>query len=185
MPFLTHLLEEIRRNPAAAAALGALLSSVVALLAVLGTMIATGVNFFTARRQVRATVVSAKRQDWINSLREELAKAIHLLSEISSLYDKWGDNQQFITEISDPAAPEPKALRNLQRDFSFSKARISLLINPQNENHALLCQELNLAYDMVHCPPALVKGIGKQIKAVVRISQTILKEEWGKVKSLR
>jgi hypothetical protein len=182
---LSELLHTVQENPDAAAALAAILSSLVALLAVVATIIATIVNFFSSRRHILATVVSAKRQDWINSLRDELAKAVLVLTEISTLYDKRLDKQQFIAEIPDPDDPARKALRELQRDFSLSRSRITLLLNPNDDNHTALRRELSLAFDMVHCPPEIVEGIDNQIETVIRISQLVLQREWEKVKRLR
>jgi len=182
---LAPLIQAIRDNPQAASALAAILGSLVAILAVMATMIATVANFWGTRSHSRATVVSVKRQEWINSLRDEMAKAVHILNEIAMLYEGRQERQQFIAEIADPADPARKTLRALQRDFSLSRARIILFLNPKDGEHTQLRTELSLAYDMVHCPPEVVQGIDSQIERVIEICQRILKSEWEKVKNLR
>jgi hypothetical protein len=64
-------------NPAAFTAIAVLASSMTALAAVIITPILTYLN---ARKQIRANLVSANRQAWIDALRDELAELFELLT---------------------------------------------------------------------------------------------------------
>src|SRR3954468_2624886 len=63
-------------NPAAFSAIAALAAAVTALAAVI---ISPVITYFISRKQIRATLVSANRQAWINALRDELAELFELL----------------------------------------------------------------------------------------------------------
>lgn len=172
----------IHKNPAAAAAVAAFFSAGVSFTAVIGGILTSlfafrgtqdqiGATLAVADNQIRATVLSANRQRWIDELRNEIARAIQLLQGMSDVFSKTPIDQ--------------KAVDLLRRDFVFSRAKISLLINPTEKDHQDLSQALNDAYDCVNNGDGAYRELFDRIANILETSQGILKKEWERVKTLK
>jgi len=162
---------ELQKNPAAASAIAAFLSALVALAAVI---IAPSVSLIATNRQVRATVRSTNRQAWINELRDEVAKALSLLTEAMAL-----------KKSSIPFEQRVKTL--VEYDYHLSK--VQLLINPNEADHRDLCNKLAAAMTALR-KYLIAEGndtseLEAVAKTIVTICQPILKREWERVKRVQ
>jgi hypothetical protein len=149
-------------NPAALSAITALATALTALAAVIISPIIT---YRTARNQIRATLVSANRQAWINGLRDELAELFELLT--------WKLLQRPGT-LSGEEGYKYEAEKRSRIRFLINKIRLRL--NVQEPDSQALLKYLSklqsadeLEFDEL-MERAVVKG------------QEILKSEWRRVK---
>lgn len=141
------------------------LSLVVAALAVfVGPIIQVAI----ARKQIRATVLSANRQRWIDELRQQISEFITLAGELNALA-KMGMNsgQTTVDKTS---------------KMQMCRMKITLMLNPRESDHQQLLALLRSAAVGIHQSEAEDET---NIPAVVALSQSILKREWERVKSLQ
>lgn len=148
----------------------AIVSSITALVAVI---VGPLVTVYVANKNIKSSVVSKNRQDWINRLRNEIAE---LLKEI-----------QYV-----PSAYEARTLTIEQaiekHGVILSKVEIiKLLINPKEADHEDLVRQITLASEKVIEAIKRKKGDADSFKTmssnIVTISQSILKREWERVKN--
>jgi len=156
------------------------LSLVIALLAVFfGPLI----HYVISKRQsktqikiandnIKATVLSRNRQDWINTLRDQISEFISILSSLAVTHT----HEEF--DVVDKQ-------RWYERGICL-QSKISLLINPMEEDHNYLVELLDKALDSTTQKASEMdhEQIGVYIGQIVEISQKILKREWERVKSL-
>jgi hypothetical protein len=152
---------------------------IIALLAViLGPLISFVIAKLTIRSQtriaaqnIRAEVLSRNRQEWINTLRDNIAQFISLIST-------------FAIEIKD--RNKKNTLDKMERVLLL-QSMILLLINPKEEDHGKLDA---LMRDAIACLGELEKGeTGEKNMPDIReemlqLSQQILKREWKRVKKV-
>ena len=166
-----QLINQIHNNPTTVLALAALMSAFAALAAVI---VAPTLGLMATNRQVRANVRSTNRQAWINELRNEIAQALSLLTEAMAMKKSSLSYEERIKTV-------------VRYDLHFSK--IQLLINPKEQDHRYLCT--NLAQAMLALNKYLVaeqddrSELENISKAILQISQPILKREWERVKGLK
>src|SRR5262249_8599449 len=103
-----------------------LLSLISACTALVASIVGPLVTFAVAKRQFNATVLSANRQRWIESLRDMLAELISLIVAVvvvkSSWKGKWNKGMAAI-------AADPALLQKLER-LVLVQWKIRLLLNP-------------------------------------------------------
>jgi hypothetical protein len=191
---LSSLLQDISAHKDALIPLGALLSGCAALIGSIVAGIAIVVSLTTSRRtltatinstnkqlqsnreiaerNVRADVISANRQDWINALRTEIAHALKDLRLIRTQFAHLDNAQR----------------REILSDFTFRQNMIHLLINPRESDHQRLCKTLSSALHSLATAKPDPDETAKKFDAfgdeIVAISQEILKREWERVKKL-
>src|SRR4029450_6123223 len=100
-----------------------LVSACTALVASIGGPLVT---LAVARRQFNATVLSANRQKWIETLRDMLAELISLLIAAVVVKAKWKDKWD---HGRGPFIADQKLLDKLQR-IVLAQSKIRLLLNP-------------------------------------------------------
>lgn len=193
MSGLSSFLNEIAAHKDAWIPFAALLSGVAAVLSSIIASIAILVSLRTSRRtlaatitsakeqlqanvdiaelNVRASVISANRQNWINALRTEIA---HALMDLRTLRTQYGhlDEQQ---------------LKEILSDFTIRENMIHLLINPKEEDHQKLCEALTIALGVLTTLPSNTeaeKKFDELGNKILSISQKILKREWERVKQV-
>lgn len=114
-------------------------------------------------------IITKSRQEWINTLRDELAEFLSILHNIDIKLDAEKRN------------PVDKDLRHLLSKSELKAAKIKLLINPNEEDH----QELvKLVEDATSNLGEDDDYLLKMNNKIISKSQDILKREWNRVKSL-
>lgn len=148
----------------------AIVSSITALVAVIASPFAT---VYVANKNIKSSVVSKNRQDWINRLRNEIAELLKEMQHVPSAYAA----QALTTE---------QAIE--RHGIILSKVEIiKLLINPKESDHEDLVRQISLASDKaieaINHKKGYASELEKMSSNIVTISQTILKREWERVKS--
>jgi hypothetical protein len=149
-------------NPAAFSALAVLAAVMTALAA---TIITPIIPYFTARKQIRATLVSANRQAWINALRDELAELFELLT--------WRLLQRPGT-LSGEEGYKYEAEKRSRIRFLINKIRLRL--NPLEPDSQALLEYLSKLCS------ADESTFDELMERAVAKGQEILKTEWRRVK---
>lgn len=149
-------------NPAAFAAITSLASALTALAAVIITPVLT---YFNTRKQIRANLVSANRQAWINALREELAELFELLT--------WQYHLRPGTYSGEEGYRYEAEKRSRIRLLT-NKMRLRLNPNEPDAQELLKDLERLQSFDESTFEDLMEKAVSK--------SQDILKAEWKRVK---
>jgi type II secretory pathway pseudopilin PulG len=136
----------------------------------------------------KAEAVARSRQDWINSLRDEVALFIATGDELAAASGK----------LRDKTPPTPQTPEDVQRskdlysqrysDFARSLmtaklhySRVQLYTNPTEKETDELLGAMNAYIQAsVNCEPTADLG-----GVVVRVTQTIIKNEWRRVKAMK
>jgi hypothetical protein len=149
-------------NPAAFTAIAALASAMTALAAVIITPFLTYLN---ARKQIRANLVSANRQAWINALRDELAELFELLV--------W----QFHLRPGTYGGEEGHRYEAEKRSrIRLLINKIRLRLNPNESDTQVLLGGLEALQSFDE------SNFDELMETAVSKSQDILKAEWKRVK---
>lgn len=149
----------------------AILSAFTALCAVI---LAPLVSMHVTRRQIEASVLSKNRQEWINTLRDELVELIVALRGLQTV---------MILPQEHRSANE---LKGLIEKITRREIKITLLINPKETDHAELIQLISdgllLAASASDHPKERIIEVERKIAT---LSQRILKREWQRVKAIQ
>jgi hypothetical protein len=141
----------------------------------------------TAQEKIsKSNALKTSRQEWINSLRSEIAHLLSVAHEIHSLaYDVkamkiGGDTEAAILSSWKDHREKSDKFYAFVAKARFHVSNIQLHLNPaESESQALQEQIEQLianAYEN--------QRIADQIDKIIRISQTILKKEWVRVKEM-
>ena len=146
------------------------IQAVSAVTALVAVIVGPSVAVYLAKRQIRASVVSASRQKWIDALREQL-------SEITAALRVIGLHRRFETI---PQVELDDRIENL----ALLESRISLLLNPNEEDHKEISAIIRQAIDKIGEGSERDKrvAIQAQLISLVAQSQVVLKREWKRVK---
>lgn len=150
-----------------------LLSVVVALTAVVvGPLISLRVakkqidsSKAVADLQARANVLSKNRQDWINTLRIEIAGFIASATMVLPMLLTQKDSLE---------------MHKLLSQLALHLAKTKLLINPEEEDHRILISKMEDVANHVFS----FKGQPHELTGeLVGLAQKVLKREWERVKA--
>src|SRR6202035_6015951 len=123
---LNAIVEFGSKNPAVLAAIAATMTAMAAVI------ISPLVTYLTARKQIRATLVSANRQSWIDALRVELSELFELLT--------W----QYLQRPGTLSGEEGYKYEAEKRSrIRLIINRIRLRLNPQEDDSRALLEHLN------------------------------------------
>lgn len=145
---------------------------VSALTALVAVIVSPVVSIYVARRQIRASVVSANRQKWIDQLREQLAE---LITSIRFL-----NLHRSLDHIS-----EAEWIERFQRTFLI-ESKINLLLNSNESDHITLSKTVREAIATMLETKEKKETSRKVVDltdSIVKQSQAILKREWERVKT--
>ena len=156
----------------------AVLGLVSASTALVASIVGPVVTLTVARRQFSATVLSGNRQKWIEALRDDLAELISLLATGLVVKSKWKDKWE---EGRGALNAEPALLDKFER-IVLVQARIQLLINPADADHQRLSEAIEVAAGRLRSEEARETETEADIRTIVRLSQSIIKREWQRVK---
>jgi hypothetical protein len=129
----------------------------------------------TARMQIRANLISANRQAWIDKLRDELAELFELLT--------W----RFLQRPGTYSGEESHKYEAEKRSrIRFLKHKIRLRLNPlETDSRSLLDLLTRLEESAARGSGGDDSDFEELLEAAVIKSQTILKAEWLRVKEGR
>ena len=149
-----------------------LISVITALVAVL---LGPLVQVYITKRQISASTVATFRQEWINSLRDEISLFI---GEWSKATIRWQRRD---------GESEQQQYDRLQ-SLSIHESKIAMLLNPKESDHMELLASIEKLKHLVNEEFAgipsttITETLEKAKKAVISNSQAILKREWSRVK---
>jgi hypothetical protein len=129
-------------------------------------------------RQFNATVISASRQKWIETLRDMLAELIALVAAASVLKSKWKDKWD---RGRGPLNAEPALLEKFEH-IVLAQSKIRLLLNPAEADHAQLHETIETTIARLRSEELLDTDTQRDIQTVTALAQAILKHEWQRVK---
>jgi hypothetical protein len=158
------------------------LTSVVGLVsastALVASIVGPIITLTVARRQFNATVISASRQKWIETLRDTLAELIALLRAALVVKAKWKDKWD---RGRGPLNADPAMLEKFEH-IVLSQSKIDLLVNPTDADHQLLYETIETAISRLGAEASLEAETQRDIQTVTRLGQAILRREWQRVK---
>ena len=129
------------------------------------------ISLLIARRQIRASVISTNRQAWINSLREAIASFLA--------------KEAIARNLNRLSHADSSSLGRIE-EITRLKWHISLLINPQEEDHSRLDSLLDKLTNTINNNNPDSQDVDANIddlrQEVIKLSQTIFKREWKRVK---
>jgi len=139
------------------------ISAVTALVAV---VVSPFVSVYVAKRHIRAAVVSANRQAWINQLREALAELVTGL--------------RFLNLRSQGLDAQEQWVERYQRTFHLT-SKIALLLNLAEADHKELHATIKQAGELL-AGTVDDEKLFAVTDRILELSQAILKREWERVK---
>ena len=148
-------------------ALAAVLSALVALVsATLGPWL----SWKIAKRQAVSTLRSTSRQQWLDTLRNEVADYHGMLYE-SGMRRTSGE-----LSVTD--------MHNLARELAQRLAKIELLLNPKEDLHNRLCWLLKEAHSETWSPDVQpdLERVRVRTDEALDVCKQILKTEWDRAK---
>jgi hypothetical protein len=138
------------------------------------------------REKSRAEFISASRQAWINSLREEVS---FYISGIFSVWDLWQQKNGRAEVLKEIKNPEYAMSELGEWSVRYGSA-ISMAQKHRTQIYLLLNPGEDLSKDLIGAVDAALKTVQKKSDPteantlIIRKLQPILKEEWERVKAL-
>lgn len=135
--------------------------------------------------KLRAEKRADNRQEWINTLRTDLASYIGAVMNTWNLHQMSAGRQPLQRELDSAQQREESSKWSYEYNMSLReverlKAKIKLLLNPTEEPSIALALLIDNAASIASSGKAVIAICDDIIKA----SQPILKDEWEKVKGL-
>ncbi len=157
------------------------LASVVGVISAATALVAsvTGplVTFHVGRSQVRATVLSANRQRWIDAFRDVIAE---FCSQVAVAVQV---RETLVRDGTFHLSTEPETLRQFER-LVFTATKIRLMINPLEDDHReLLAAMEDLLTTLRTASPSddVQPGAEAAGRRIIGMSHAILRREWSRV----
>jgi hypothetical protein len=140
-----------------------------ALLSSVGTLVGIIAQANTNARQIRATVVSANRQAWINALRDDVAEVVSLVEGYHRV--------QHIAGLIEQVVESERVRADYRRRAELALTRVRLRVNETEQDAKDLVGLLQIAV-------GAMKMDGPLRENITNAAQRILKAEWLRVKRL-
>lgn len=157
-----------------------LISVISACTALVASILGPLVTLSVAKRQFNASVLSANRQRWIETLRDMLAELISLLVSALVVKETWqGPWERGGHSV---VAGNPELLAKLER-IVLVQHKIRLLLNPNEDDHVRLYQTIDIAFKRLRDEGLSDAESAADVETIVNLSQSILKREWQRVKA--
>ena len=155
-----------------------LISVISACTALVASIVGPIVTLAVARRQFNATVLSANRQKWIETLRDMIAELTSLLVAAlvvkSQWKEKWDKGRGALNADS-------ALLEKLER-IVLAQSKIRLLLNPTEPDHQRLSHAIDAAFKRLQSEQTVESETEADIETITALAQSILKREWQRVK---
>ncbi len=153
------------------------ISIITAITALVAVIVGPLVTLRVTKMQNNASVIAKNRQEWINSLRDEISQIIVVIR-----------NLETIMLLPIEHRDRVKLLENGELG-KLKEAKIRLLINPHETDHAELIEMLHKALKLAMTDNENNKGKQESINnlenKIIKKSQAILKREWLRVKNIK
>jgi hypothetical protein len=146
--------------------------------ALVASIVGPVITLTVSRRQFNATVISASRQKWIETLRNTLAELIALIRAALVVKSKWKDKWD---RGLGPLNADPAMLDKFEH-IVLSQSTIDLLISPTDADHLLLREAIETAIARLRAEESLESETRGDIQNITRLGQAILGREWQRVK---
>lgn len=147
-------------------------STISAATALVAVVVGPAASIYVAKRHIRASVLSANRQAWINRLRDELSKFVRDVKHIPS-----AQSSGVLTSSEAIGRCEETLLR---------EEVIRLLLNPNEAEHKellrLMANARTRMINAVNANRGLADQMEEVTQPVVELAQQVLKTEWERVK---
>jgi hypothetical protein len=144
---------------------------VPAITTIAGAAIGAAISYLVGRQQFKANVVSANRQEWINSLRDtvsEYQSSVNGMTIFLSTKGEFGSNE----------------FHERFGRLEFLRSKIRLLINPNEVDHQKLVEIISRQKAGQLTDEEFSRILASQGE-LTAITQKILKSEWERVKKGR
>lgn len=148
-----------------------IVSSLTALVAVI---VGPLIQLRVAKRQIRSTTISANRQAWINTLRDNLATIRAYCSDVRELRAAQTNDPAMTAKIQEEA-----------RQAKILLAKVELSLNATEEDHQELIRTVERLWNISgSVVPDNTKGEEweRAVKDLMTVAKRILKAEWNRVK---
>lgn len=155
-----------------------LLSLISACTALVASIVGPFVTLAVAKRQFNATVLSANRQKWIETLRNTLAELLALLVAALVVKSKWKNQWD---KGRGPLNADAALLEKLER-IVLTQSKIRLLLNPAESDHERLHQAIVAAFKRLQSEESVDSETEADVEAITALAQSILQREWQRVK---
>lgn len=144
--------------------------------ALFGVTIGSVCSYFISKQQIKATVLSGNRQQWINTLRDCIAD-FQTKARIAIVEADLANHEE--TSAAANAANHDEAMKTMR----LLANKITLLINPKETDHAELILSLKeLESHCINGDPGNREKESILQEKITSIGQRILKREWERVK---
>ena len=125
-----------------------------------------------AKNEIKLEVLSKNRQNWINSLRDELSRFMGTIKTIDNKH-------RMMSGRAD--ANEINSFKDEINNLGALKYKIYLLLNPEEDDNKILLKKIEEIILMAYKK----EQPDKKLDEIIKISQKVLKEEWKRVKKLK
>ena len=136
------------------------------------------VTLIVAKRQFNANVLSANRQKWIETLRDQVAEMVSLIVAAavmrSNCKESWNKGQALL-------ASSPAWMEKLERLVRV-QWKTRLLLNPTESDHQALDQAIDCAVKRLQLESCTDAETEADLTRITIQAQAILKREWVRVK---
>ena len=113
-------------------------------------------------------MLSKNRQNWIDTLRNEISEYIVCVIHTDT-----------VSKIDQSDNKVNNVLENM-KDVLLHLSKVRLLINQKEDDHESLINKMDEMYNGLKIPEY---DFSKAEKELIKLSQTVLKREWERVKS--
>ena len=151
------------------AAIAAIIAACVALVSsIVGPLISLKI----AKKQINASILSGNRQEWINTLRDEISSFVSIASLLGGLRST-GFKSVSLDQIN-----------NYAKEISERKSKIELLLNPSESLHNELLKEIEKMVTIAIHSEVELDAVEHRlcIDNILNKAKAILKQEWIRVK---
>jgi len=153
-----------------------LVAAISAFSALFGVGIGSFCSYYISRQQIKATVLSGNRQQWINTLRDCIAD-FQTKARIAIVEADLANHKQ--TSMAANLMNHDKAMKTI----CFLSNKIALLVNTDETDHANLISRIkDLESHCIDGDPGDREKESMLQEAITTIGQKILKREWERVK---
>jgi (p)ppGpp synthase/HD superfamily hydrolase len=155
-----------------------LFTFISACTALIATIIGPYVAVKTARSQIKANVISSNRAKWIESMRDLVADAISHWTGVMYLRANLHDHNAATIAMNE-------ALLTHIESGLLTNSKIRLMLNPNEAESQRLMTNLDALVTSLRSEAdqtTVELQVHEHLDEIVRISQSVLKTEWIRVK---
>lgn len=154
------------------------ISMVSACTALVASIAGPIVTLAVARKQFSASVLSANRQKWVESFRDLLAELVSQI--VAVVFVKKGHHESWDMDV-EAASTNPDVLKRIER-LALLFWKIRLLLNPNKQPHQELCAAIEAVLEKLKKHEVNQTEIRASVEQITQLAQTILSQEWERVK---